>query len=437
MLIPGPYDARQRRGIISNRVLNRTRSASAAAARFVADRLRAYSTRGIVQAGINAGKRVFSPSPAQAGALSSIGWTAAAAATRSASAPPAKKRKAMVSNKPGPTFNPGGAGGYVKKGGKKRKSKKRKPKLSKMMREAISKLIGKKSRHWNAISNTDDYNVHCLRTSTDYPIVTLPAPLGVPSALANDCVGWAELTLTNGTYITALLNDAYRKDAYAASGTAVVRNIPLTGTLGGGDQMEFKISFSDKFFMKNGTNQGARVDIFFVKARDQVTFTPLQELQQRYQDAYVDSAAVILGTNPQVITSNFKQLWHTPGMKKSANNVWQLERHDTVVLNPGDEASFKYASRMQVKGPLSAALYPKGSTCLVMRIIGTLTHSDSSPSLIHRGKAQIDCELTGVTDVKVRDALFTGQERVVANQSVTAFTDDVTAGDANQYIVAI
>lgn len=329
-------------------------------------------------------------------------------------------------NAPGPKFNPGGSGGYVTKVSRKRK-RKRVVNLGPGIKAAVAKLIGQKSRHWNAIQYLK-YN-RCFRLATNATYDYDPATAG----LVEDYVGWTSIGGETATEMRAYIDAAYRKDAYTVSGTAEVRKVPQSGVLGGGEQQEYKIRISYDIILRNNGGQQSKISVYKVRASEAVTASALGELNFRYEDAYVQDTGVIGGTDPQVITKSFRQGFNTPRMSKSNSAVWkQVGETTEMVLNPGDETVFRHSYTVTIDGG-NTYTYFKGQGAIVFKIMGSLSHSEADEKLVHHSIASCDVESHRTVNVSVRDALFTGIRRIKDNASVTAFTDDVVAGDATQH----
>lgn len=378
-------------------------------------------TRAAIRSGLRYG-RTFRPNALGATSAAGIAGLAAIMSGRGRGRRVARR----VVRASGPSFNPGGAGGYVVKKSKGKKRKRKAFKLSPKVKEAVSKLINKKSRHWDPIQNLTFDEFFGIRTTTDYPMV--PAS----SAIANNCVGWYTYGLKTITELKALIDAAYRKDAYAVSGTSVVRNVPF-GLTGDGEQKEFVITQNFKFLIRNNSSQQSVVDLFGLKSAADTSYTPTDELQRRYNEAYVLDTGVIAGTDPQSIVRAFSQQFWTPNQKQSDWTTWHSHKSEKMVLNPGDEATFTFSGRTLFQynqGPV--VNYCSQVPAVLIRIQGSLSHSNVDQKLVHFSQADCDVRCVTHTDVKVRDALFTGQKRI-KNNVAGAFGDDVVAGDAVQH----
>jgi len=353
----------------------------------------------------------------------------------SRSLPPRQRHKALrLANTPGKTFNPGGSGGYVAKKVNVKPKKKIAAKLSPSMKLAISKLVNLKSRDWTNLQNLKYTQCLQVRTTSDFPCV--PGT----SAVVNDNVGWYCHGMLTRSQLHALVDNAYRRDAYTTSGTAEIRKVPQTSAAAGGsEQQEFRVSQTFTFLLRNNSSAPLLLEVFAVKATEQCVQTPLEELNLRFKDANVVDTGVIVGTDPQSITKNFRQGWFTPNMKNSSFNVWKkCGSSYSISLNPGDEGNVAFSHAFTyLQDVADDTNYYKGAYGVIFRVMGSLSHSDVSPSLVHRSLAQVDMESYETTSIKMRDALFVGQRRIKNNATVTAFTDDVTAGDAVQHDAAL
>lgn len=379
---------------------------------------------GVIASGIGLGKRVFASRSASA-----VGAATAAAAAAGL----LKRRKvAKVDNAPGPQFNPGGAGGWKQKVTKNKRRKKRKVKIPAGLKKALETLIKKKVRTWENISKTQESDVFAVFTSNTFPIDPTPA---TGSVRASDVVGWYHSDFLKNADCISMIGAAYRRDAYAASGATVVRNAPFPYAGGDITQREFKMAQTTDYLLKNNGSQTAFIEVFEVVATAATDNSPLIELNKRYQNQYVLDTGIIAGTDPQVISKSFDQSWYTPKMSSEQYNVWKKKSAYKICLNPGDETKLKFVHRRLFSGQTYSTIYSPGSYSVIFRIQGSLTHSAADARAIHYSIAQVDVRQKVRVRVDTREAVFTGQQRIVNNDH-DAFADDVTAGDALQHGVA-
>lgn len=382
--------------------------------------------RELASIGGNYGKRVLASGnvPGGLGGAAAAAGVAAAAA-RSQSTP---AKRAKVLNTPQPRFNPGGAGGYLVDAKKVSKKKKRKLKLSPEFKKAIKAIVKKNTIPWELISKIKFSDCFAVWSSSDFPMTSA-------SPITNDRVGWYFLEHLNIAEMKAYADAALRRDAYGASGTSNLRNVPF-GNTEDNQQKEFKFNMGYDILLKNNTSQTLYMEIFEVVCKGLTNIPASTELSSRYNNAYLtDPVVVATPSDPPNICTQFDLKWSTPFQKGSTQQSWKKSAHRELCLNPGDECrvSFKHSTPFSYDS--SATTYMKGSHCLVMRLQGSLSHSDANPKLVHFSAALCDVQVKRTVSLKVRDSLYTGQKRILAN-SHDAFTDDVVGGDATQHVVA-
>lgn len=395
------------------------------------DRVGALSYRDIGNLVVGHGLRTLrSYRGSAARTVGSVSAGATSAALAGYAAQKYLSRKAVV-NTAGARFNPGGAGGYVATKTKSRKSTVRKVRLSRGMKKAINSLVTKKSIHWNKIHKSI-YN-ECFRicTTSNYPCV--PST----SVVENDYVGYYVHGLRTHQSIKSLIDEAYRADAYIISGTIETRQVP-SATDPNATQKQYRLNFKYDFKMKNNGSQTALIQVSRLIKTDEGANAPLGELLARWNNAYCASTGVVLGSDPQSLIKSFHQGFSTPGQSKSGYNTWrQKGAIKEIVLNPGDECSLTYTHSLPygAYNSIYALQYPKKSLGLLFRIMGSLSHSESDEKRVHHSMATCDMECNETVSVYVRDNLYTGQNRIVPNAAVSAFVDDVVAGDSTQHVV--
>lgn len=378
--------------------------------------------RALLAAGQHGIKRYFS--------VPAAGVGAAAAAAALASGRSAKRAK--VESQAGPRFNPGGAGGYRIANKTKKRKPRKKVKISPGMRRALNSLITKKTHQFELMQRTKYSDMLAVYTGNAFPIDNTPS---TGTAIANDYVGWysAYLTDFNLSAIKSKINDAYRRDAYVASGASVVRNVPQ-GFGGDMEQKTYKLNASYSLRIKNNGSQTAFVDVFEVKCTGLTSISPTGELGARYDEAYVLDTAVIAGTDPQAIQKAFDQGWSTPGYN-GQYNMWKKGSSYTLCLNPGDETTLGFKHSFLFSYDNASSTYCKGSYAIMFRVQGSLSHSDADYRAVHFSAASVDVNTKRVFSVYVKEPTFTGQRRIT-NNAHDAFADDVIAGDATQHAQA-
>lgn len=268
-------------------------------------------------------------------------------------------------------------------------------------------------------------------TGSDFPINP------VSSTVLNDRVGYYAYGSFNNAECKALIDDAYKRDSYVIDGTSIVRNVP-TGSAGvaQGDteQKVFKFNADFQLRMKNNTSQTVLIELFEVQCMDSDNSSALAEMRLRYHESYVLNTGVVAGTDPQDITLAFDHHWATPGVKANLDAWKRTGSTYSICLNPGDEVTqgFKHNFKFDYAPSAAATTYGKGAQAIIFRVQGSLSHSDADPRKVHFSAAQVDVQLTRKVSVWQKDAVFTGQRRIV-NNAHSAFTDDVVAGDATQH----
>lgn len=337
------------------------------------------------------------------------------------------KLNGMVYNKAGPSFNPGGAGGYLQKVRGRRTHKKHNP-FSRHQKDAIRRIVKANRNVWERVYATTKSETFAVFTANAFPI----SPSG--STIANDVVGWYEDDLQDSAKLKALMNDGVRQDAYVASDAAVRRIVPNSGLE---EERFYRFTFKYKYYLKNNGAQPAKVDVYMCRNSELNSLTPLGEVNQRYNDNYVlnTDGGIVAGTNPQNIQQSFTQFYSTKNQSSSMYNGWKIKKHYKAVLNPGDEATVYWEYTQTVNyNSLSAGFYTPGAGAVVFRVQGGLSHSEADERLVHYSLAQVDVDRQRIISIDTKDAHYTAKNRYT-DDSNPVFVDDVVAGDATQHPV--
>lgn len=352
-----------------------------------------------------------------------------------AMAPKAKRAKvSSVVNVAGPGFNPGGTGGFVKKdskGGKKKKKVKAAP-LSASVKKTIKRIANQVSKPKKVkLSEVSEQNMFAVFTGDATPIDVATTPI------SNNKVGWYSFDTSNSTIWKAAINSTYRSDAYAASGTTIIRQTPFTATAANKQtNLVFYFNQKYKFRIKNNTSQPAIVDHYALQCHDDTSQDPITELETRYQQAYIDGTSVVTPVNAQSLKNNFSQYWTTPRMQSGNFHNWKINSHRKIALNPGDEMTMVIEFNAHYVFDSDATTYPKGSWSNLFRIQGSLSHSEADARIVHWSAAAVDvcCDNTRIISMK-EVPMYNAVPRRLSTAG-SAFVDDVVAGDATKHVTS-
>lgn len=374
----------------------------------------------LISASLRAGKRIFSPGPAAA---------AGAAAAAAGAAYQGAKRTRSVFNLPGPRFNPGGAGGYVVKSGKKKRRKKNN-RVSKTVERYVSKRLEKHDEGtFEPVADIRSQQGFAVFTADAFPILNDPDGTPAASALAGNKVGWfiydlltqgggaSEATSYKVTNVQSLANEAYRSDSFVTDNVSVMHRVPQVQDWM--TQQVNKFEFSYEITMKNNSNLPSQVDVYMVVLSEASDLDPLAELQFRYDKAYnLDSAAGIKGgLDPQTVQNSHWQYFATSGMKDSDFTKWKVKKHTKAVLNGGDMANFswQHTLRWVYEQSTNQSKYPKGSSAILFRIQGQVTHNTSADYVVGMGSAQADVHVYRRIKYHQKAPHYNGVRRISTN----------------------
>jgi len=352
---------------------------------------------------------------------------------RTASSVKSKK----IINTPSAQFNPGSAGGYVKKYSKSGRKKKASV-LSKKQKEAV-RIIARNQDLVHKVKFLDIENTYYfpLQTATTYPLVPYGSFFGVtPSALATTspprgCVGWNSIEECNLNRLKTVYQSApIQQGPWGLSGTNEPRVFNFTSVPNSSKLLRFKHELKWEFLLKNLSNTGAQCDFYLMKFEDEGGITVFQDLDNAYKMANINAATPVGGSTPPVITGQFDQYMSVRGAPK---RMWSIKKRQRAVLNPGDEATlfFDHTVTLPYEAPNGGSLL-KGCWAIVCRIQGDLSVDTVDCSQVNMAAANVACRLHRTHKISVSRKEYDNVQRIGAPIAGTVVIGKV-AGDAQNF----
>jgi len=395
------------------------------------------TTRSLIANSIKYGKALAGQYAGSAGAVGAV--VGAASLARRFRKKPAV---AGVYNKAGPSFNPGGAGGF-KTRLKKRKLSKRSRLVAARQRKFRRKVLN--ATKYTMISDLQqDYltSIQSAEGGSD-GIIGFAGPYGktkrhlITTGNLPGLVGWNIIESPEFHDLDEELKQQARGQmSLDVNDDGIEEIVGKFFDNVSAKQISVKRDIAFVLDCRNNSTTSAKVTFYLMRCSETTDKSAYEDLLSFYQAGSIDGSDPSLAMNAPQLSKNHNQYISTP--RHGRKRLWRKEQEVSMLLNPGDCAK----QRMSVscvlpcipEGGLGDYRYYKGQWSIIARIEGTLEVSAADPSKFGWTGAVVGCHYTRYMKTYVSRKEYDSVKRISVG-TVEEISDGIVAGDSTVHNV--